>query len=341
MTGFWLAAGAMLLVAIALLAVPLWRDARRNGRKAALPVLAVLALVPAAVGLYLQVSTWSAEGAAESAALAAEFDFIERLAQRLSIDPNDAAGWQLLGRSYLEIGDYDRARLALEQAWNRTPDPDDILKLSYAESMIFTDATTVQGLAGALVDEVIASSPGNQRALWWGGFISVERNQPAEAVERWSALLATNPPQEIRDLIREQLAQLAANGAGGSAPAGAAADSGVSFTLDVRVADDIPLATAATTAVLYIAARSPDGGPPLAVEQHPVSAVPGRFVLSEADAMLAGNSIAGRSSVSVVARISQGGGATEQPGDFYGEVEVALPATDAVTLTIDRVVPQD
>ena len=358
--GFWIAAGSMTLLAVGLLAVPLWREGRRRGTT---PVgaFAALALAPLAVGLYLHVSTWNAEDAATSAAVDQEFALAEQLAQRLSNEPDNVDGWALLGRTYLQLGEYASARQALEQAWDRSPNPDDALKLSYAESMLFSDESTVHGLAGDLVDQVVASSPGNQRALWWGGLIALEREQPRVAIERWTALLATNPPPEIVNLIREQLVMLGAADAAASASAAAASgaapsaaapsaaapsaaagapDAGVSIELVVDIAADLPLDNVGPGALFYIAARSPTGGPPLAVEQHPVSAVPGRFVLSESDSMLPGNSLAGHSVVSVVARISRGGGANEQPGDFYGELEVSLPAAAPLNLKIDRIVAE-
>lgn len=341
-TGFWIAAGVMTVLALMLLAVPLWREARRDGSKPPVAALAVLLFVPVAVGLYLHVSTWDAELASASAQVTEEFALIEQLARRLSSDPDDINGWQLLGRSYMQMGDYGRARIALEQAWNRTPAPDDALKLTYAEAMLYTDESTVHGLAGELIDEVVTSAPNNQRALWWGGLVAVERNQPDLAVQRWTALLATNPPPEIANLIREQLGLMGAAGpASGSAASGqtVAADSGVAVEVIVDVAPELPLNQIGPGARFYVAALAPEGGAPLAVEQHPVTAVPGRFVLSEADAMIPSRTIAGQSVVTVVARISLGGGANAQPGDFFGEVELSLPAAGPVQITIDGIVP--
>jgi hypothetical protein len=44
-------------------------------------------------------------------------------------------------------------------------------------------------------------------------------------------------------------------------------------------------------------------------------------------------------SVIIVARISINGSANEQPGDLYGEAEVAPAADEPVRITIDKVVP--
>ena len=58
---------------------------------------------------------------------------VERLAARLEQQPNDVEGWTRLGRSYMVLGQPDKARDAYARAVKLKPD-DQGLKQSYAEA---------------------------------------------------------------------------------------------------------------------------------------------------------------------------------------------------------------
>ena len=336
---FWLCAGSLLLLALAFLVVPLWRGRKDSGRLVGASLVS-LAVAPVAAGLYMLVTTYDAELDFEQGRNPVVIAALEELATRLGANPDDVAGWTLLGRSYMELGEYDLARAALQEAWSRTTTPDDSLKLAYAEALLQSDPSALT-MAGDLIDEVLETSPANQRALWWGGVLAVERNEPALAAQRWAALLATNPPPEVAALLQEQIAVLAA--AAGS-PVPSAATTGVAaagpvLAIEIAVAPDMPVAALAPTAIVYLLARSPGGGPPLAAKQIPLSALPGQFELGVADAMIPGRTLAGQDRVTIIARISLSGEPTEQPGDIFGQVEVEVASGEPVRITIDSVVP--
>jgi cytochrome c-type biogenesis protein CcmH len=350
MATFWASAAGLTLVALAFLLVPLWRESRRSGTRALSGPLAAIAVAPVAIGLYLAVTTFDPD--APSQASHDDFALLDQLAARLANDPSDVNGWVLLGRSYMELGDYGRAQTALQEAWNRTPEPDDNLKMIYAQTLLFTQEGAALGLAGQLVEEVLQAAPNNEAALFWGGFVAAERNDPGLAAQRWTDLLATNPPPEIADLVRNQLSLLTGRpiAAPATAPSGAApttapaAAAGPVIELDVSVADSIPLEEFGPNARVFILARGKDSRAPIAIKQPPppLSALPGRFSLSDADAiagMAAGRSLAQLDEVTVIARISASGQASEQSGDAYAEVTVDPKAGQTVSLVIDRLVP--
>jgi cytochrome c-type biogenesis protein CcmH len=329
MIAFWLSAAAMTLFAIGLLLAPIWRRRSEGLTRRWSVIVPVLAIVPVAVGLYLSVTTY---------------------------ESLDAASWQHLGDQHRAQGDYGRARMAYEEAWKLTPIPDDNLKLGYAEMMIYTDPETAQGLAGDLVEGVLASRPNDPAALWLGGIVAVERDERSLATERLSALLATNPPDDIADIIRQQLMALSGNPAGagpaGTSPAAAgaasadAADARASATaaegpvinIELSVGEGVSLDRFGPNARLYLLARAPGVRQPIAVVQRLVSELPGHFSLSDANAML-GGSLAQYDSVDVVARISASGTAIEQPGDVYAEASVSPTSDEVVKLVLDQVVP--
>lgn len=341
MASFWLSASALTLVALAFLLIPLWRERRRSGSRAISGPLTAIAIAPVAVVLYLAVTTFDPDIPSEPRH--DDFALLDQLAARLASDPDDVNGWVLLGRSYMELGDYPRALAALEQAWNRTEAPDDNLKMVYAQTLLFTQEGAALGLAGELVEEVLQTAPTNEAALFWGGFVAAERNQPGLAVERWTDLLATNPPSDIVDLVRNQIGRLTGRPAA-QAPEAAAVPAGPVIELDVSVADSISLDRFGPNARVFILARGTESRAPLAIKQPPppLSALPGRFSLSNADAiagMAAGRSLSQFDQVIVVARISATGQAGEQPGDAYAEVTIDPSAGETVSLVIDRVVP--
>jgi cytochrome c-type biogenesis protein CcmH len=89
-------------------------------------------------------------------------------------------------------------------------------------------------------------------------------------------------------------------------------------------------------AILYLIAKAPGGGPPLAVVRHPASAIPDEVTIGDGDAMIAGRTLSAQTSLLLTARISQSGEPLARPGDIFGEIELQLPAEQPVTLTIDR-----
>jgi cytochrome c-type biogenesis protein CcmH len=341
MSGFWLASAVLTLIALGFLAVPLWREWRRSGQWSVGPLAAAFLLVPVAFGLYFQVRTWAPAPPAGSSP--AE-QMVAQLAARLKQSPDDPTGWRMLGKSYLVLGDPVRARDAYREAWSRSPDHDNDLKLSLAEAEAQADRSSLKGEAGKLVEEVLASEPTNPRALWYGGFAAYDQGNEALARTRWTALLATNPPDEIKSVLAQfgvtapasaapaVAGSLSAENAGGTATAGA---TGPVIKLNVKLGTGVSTASLGPNASLFIFARAPGGGPPVAVIRQPISAVPGVFTLSDANSMIPGRSLKDFPQLTVVARLSASGQPIQQPGDLYAEAQVAPGAT--ADLVIDQV----
>ena len=346
MTAFWIGAGALAAAALAFLLVPLWRERKATGRWSYGALLAAVAIVPIAFALYGYVRTWQPEllerRAQEVEQRRQEIELVERLAAKMAENPDDAEGWRLLGRSYVALGDYARARRAFEEAWRRTSSPDNELKLSLAEAYVLEDQASIAGPIGRLVDEVLQEEPSNPKALWYGGQRAVWLGDHAAARDRLTRLLALGiVPDTLARVIEAQLAQLppsdASAGEAGAQPAATAAK-GPKIEIAVELADGLPTDRIGPDAVLFIFARAPGGGPPVAAVRAPADALPGEFVLSDRDAMLPGRSLADYPELDLVARVSLSGQPTESAGDLFGE-RVLRPAEDArVEVVIDRVV---
>lgn len=345
MTQFWWIAALLSVVAVGVLVLPLWRVKLRGGRwpPVGVGMAVAIAIVPVAFALYRHVSNWEpavAERATQGARLVAA------LAERLQQNPEDVQGWRLLASSYMTLGRPGEALGAFQQVWTRTPQPDNGLKLDYAEAQVFVDRGALTGDGGRLIEEVLAAEPRNLKALWYGGFVAVALGRDDLARVRWSSLLALNPPESIADLARSRLAEIGGAAPGGSpAQAGgpqggaqAAEASGPTIKLNVTLGAGRSAQQLGPNAQLFIFARAPEGGPPLAAVRRPASAVPGEFTLSAANSMIPGRTIANYPEVTVVARLSASGQPTEQPGDLFAQAVVRPAEGAAVALVIDQVV---
>lgn len=337
MTALYSIAALLCALAIGILLWPLLRQRRIHGHWSALGVAVAFAIVPVACALYVYVSNWDPEAqqrASEGQRL------IQELAARLERSPDDVAGWELLCRSYVALGDYDQAVRACRQAWSRTPQPDDDLKLMFAEAQILSDRSSLGGDAGRMIEEVLTNEPTNPKALWYGGLVAFELGHEDDVKARWSQLLAMNPPAEIATMLRTQLAALGAAAEPGSPSApGGAAPSGPTVHLDVKLADGRSIQQLPPTAALFIIARAPGGGPPLAVIRQPPNAIPGQFTLSDANSMIKGRSLGDFDEITLIARLSKSGQPAEQPGDWYAQTSYRpKEGPDTVALVIDQVV---
>jgi cytochrome c-type biogenesis protein CcmH len=333
-------AGVFCVLAVGVLIVPLWRRHGLASRWSGAGVAAALAIVPVAVGLYFHLTNYDpavAERAHESNRL------VDALAERLQGMPDDLNGWRLLANSYMALGRYDEGWAAYEHIWSRTPVPDAELTISYAEAQILTDRGNLSGEAGRLIESALTADPVNPKALWYGGLVAIERGQRDVARTRWTSLLAMNLPEDIDTMVRGRLAELSGGGtpppalaaAGNGAPPAA---SGPTIKLNVTLGPGRAVADLGPNAQLFIFARAPEGGPPLAVLRQPAGAVPGEFTLSDANSMIQGRSIGNYPEVTLVARLSRSGQPTAQPGDWEAEAVAKPSDTDPIALVIDRVV---
>ncbi|HLF11811.1 MAG TPA: hypothetical protein VJA26_11405 [Gammaproteobacteria bacterium] len=335
MTQFWALAALLCAVAVGFLLFPLWRQRQRSGRWSLIGLATAFAVVPLAAGLYLNVSTWNpqAAGAAqEGARLVAE------LAERMQQTPDDVEGWRVLARSYMALGQYAQGANAYREAWIRTPAPDNDFKLSFAESLVLTDRAMLSGDAGRLFEEVLAAEPNNPKALWYAGLVAQELGRPDDLRARWTRLLQLDPPEELATVLRAQLAQLTPPAGGSAADPGAAPVPGPSIRLSVQLGAGRSVEQLGSQAQLFIFARAPGGGPPVAVIRQAATAVPGEFTLSDANSMISGRSLADYEELTVVARLSASGQPTEQAGDWYAQTVLRPKDTGLVELVIDQVV---
>src|SRR5690606_18556878 len=132
-----------------------------------------------------------------------------------------------------------------------------------------------------------------------------------------------NPPPEIQAVLQRQIDDLNAQIGEAAAPAQSASKTTEGASEERAIEVSVTIAPAVEKQLggpvpLFVLARDPSGGPPLAVQRHDSTAVPLTVRLSEADAMLPTRTIASVQRVEVVARLSRSGSPQAQSGDFFG-----------------------
>lgn len=327
---FWSVAALFCGVAILILLLPAWRHTKRGGRWSVPGIVASLLVAPLAIALYLYVSNWDPELAER---VSRENDLLEQLARHLETNPNEREGWRLLAASYMQLGRYEDGRAAYQRLWELTREPDDALKLAYAEAQILTERASLTGEAGRLIEDVLVAQPNDWKALWYGGHVALELGRSDDARARWTTLLAMNLPEPLAESVRGQLAAL-----GGPSGPGSPAPVGPEIKLSVTLGPGLSLSDLGPAAQLFIIAREAEGTPPIAVIRRPPNAVPGEFSLSDANSMIQGRSLSAYPQVTVVARLSRSGQPTAQPGDWQAEAVVRPGESGTVALVIDQVV---
>lgn len=337
MMGFWLLAALLLLLVVGLLLAPIIRTPSERPRY--LAVLATGAGLPAfVIALYLAIGNWQLTGpvavrpASTSAASTAAADgagsveaMVGQLAGRLQSEGGSKEDWQMLGRSYMVMGRFQEAADAFALAREQDPVGDPELRGQYAEARVLSDPGELQREAGELFEQVLAERPLEPRALWYGGMAAMQRGDTDLAVQRWQALLNQSPPDELRQVLVERIAQ-----AGGTVASEAGASSSASVAVPAAQKNALALSVAAPAELLrgidpqtpvFVLARGEQPGPPLAAKRMRVADLPFEITLSDDDAMLAGRNISSLKVAEVVARIALGGSPEARPGDLFGRAE--------------------
>lgn len=129
---------------------------------------------------------------AEAQPLGDVTEMTTRLAARLEREPDDLAGWQMLGWSYFKLGRFDEAAQAYGRAVALAPENGDLLSLQ-AEALVNRDGGSVSDVALALVEKSLALDPSNPRARYLKGVSLDEGGDTAAALDLWLGMLDGAP----------------------------------------------------------------------------------------------------------------------------------------------------
>jgi len=370
MNTFLVIAAVMAAIAAAAVALPLLRD--RQSR--VLGVIAAVAVIGAAAGLYPLWSNWNWHAPPTVSASANGPDvgaMVQKLEKHLQDQPDDLRGWLMLGRSYLALDRLDDAVLAYEHA-HRLDGQNADAAMGLGEAQSLKAGGQITPAASLLFEQALSLAPDNPKALLYAGFAAATRGDRVLARTRWQALKNMNPPAQIMQLLDARIADLGplppgpgeggtgvgtAGGTGGGTAGGTAVDAtaagtspspagtstssgglgGAVVTVKINLAPALK-SRLVSEAPLFVFAREPGtAGPPLAAKRLTSTAIGSQVQLSPADSMLPGRVLKSGQRVSITARVSFSGQPIPSAGDLYGELTYEVGHDGVRDLVIDRV----
>lgn len=321
----------MLAAALLWLLLPIWRAKDPQSepvdrRERAISTALISVLVPAvAIGMYAGLSKWDWKASEQQLQQSAQMDdLLQQLEDRLKENPQDVNGWLLLGRSHASMGRFPQAADAYQHAYDVSKGENVDAMLGLAEAMFLTDESSLGGRAGELFEAALVRAPQHPKALWYGSVAALRAGDLRTGRNRLQALLAQDPPPELQTILQRQIddlnAQLDEAGEGAEALVASKDATGTSRTIPVAVSvtPEIQRQVSADTP-LFVLARDPEGGPPLAVQRFTSAQLPLTLTLSEQDAMMPSRTISSVPQVQVVARLARKGTPQAQSGDYFGE----------------------
>lgn len=201
---FWLFAGALVLLALAFVLLPLRRQPLPALTEAAAPpasghrrtaALLVLMLPLVTLGLYLHLGAPSVVGAQQMLQARGQHDvdnMMAALEAKLKANPDDTEALYVLGRSYLALQRHAEAESALAKAARLAPKEARLLS-QYAEVLAMNHNGDLQGEARPLIEQALELDPEDEKALELAGLAAYQREEWAQAVHFWRRLLKRLP----------------------------------------------------------------------------------------------------------------------------------------------------
>lgn len=310
------------------------------------------ALPVAAFGLYFWLGNPAALQAPAPAMAADGGDhdimaMIGKVEERARSNPDDVRAWEILGRTYAALERWADSQKAYEQALRLRPDTP-ALMTGYAEVLALAGNGNLRGRPMELVLKALEIDPDDAKGLELAGLNAFQEGNFAQAGYYFKRLHALLPPDSefARDVLAarqeaERRAHAAVSGLDSlAAPPAANAPAAV----DARIEGTIEIAAALKAKVgpgdtLFLFARSPQGGPPVAALRASTAKLPLDFRLDDSMAISPTNALSGQQRVTLVARVSRSGDAAARPGDLEGSVAGVEVGARSVRIVVDRALP--
>jgi cytochrome c-type biogenesis protein CcmH len=346
---FWTILIVLCLFAVLFAAWPLWRESHRLTPLVASVVVFTVAL---SAIMYDQIGSPGVpsgrSGGVADNGLPGMNEAVASLEARLAANPDDATGWSMLGRTYMTLGNFGRAVEAYETAMSLEEGKVAQTMVDLAVAILNRDQSPIQGRTESLIESALALEPNNPAALFYAGIAAADKGDTDTAATRWEILLGLNPPENIRGILEQRVAEWRGEAlppahpqVDAAEPAVAAAEPASDAVIAARISlSEDALAAMPADASVFVIARDPAApSPPIAVSRRMLSELPAVVSLTDAQSMVAGRNLSAFAEVEVVARVSLSGGPAAASGDWFGSLIMRPAEGAAVVLTIDQQVP--
>lgn len=271
---------------------------------------------------------------------------IRKVEEKTQSDPKDGEAWSMLAKTYAATERWPDAVKAYEKALALKPDVP-ALMTGYAEALAISGGRTLQGKPMELVRKALEKAPDDPKGLELAGIQAFQEKNYAQAAYYFKHLHKQLPPdspyaQDILEAQKEatRLSRGATTGLDNLSDQGPDKAAGPAATLHGRV--DIAPALKARMSdkdVVFLFARSAEGGAPVAALRSTAVKFPLEFELSDAMAMNPQNKLSNFKQVTLTARVSKSGQPTGGAGDLEGTLVGVKVGSKDIKLTIDKVRP--
>lgn len=310
---------------------------------AAVPLLALALYLLIGAPRALDPQNMASGDAAHSVTAEQIEQMVSKLAQRLETEPDDAAGWSMLGRSYAALERFKEAADAFGRAVKLMP-ADAQMLADYADALGMAQGRSLKGEPSRIIARALAADPDHFKSLALAGTAAFENGNYAVAIRHWERLAQKIPPDsEFAQSIASSIAE-ARQLAGGTVPTAKAPVANAKAEPVIRGTVRLSPKLAAKVSpddTVFVFARAINGPRiPLAVRRFRAAQLPVTFVLDQSAAMSPEMTLAQHSEVTVGARISKSGSPGSQSGDLEGfRQPVKVGGSAAIEIVIDTLVP--
>ena len=130
---------------------------------------------------------------------------VEKLAERLKSNPQDAEGWTMLARSYSSVEKFSEAAGAYAKVTELKPNDAD-LWAEYAFATAMAGGESLAGRPMELINRALKVDPENAKALQLAGSAAFEAKDYKKAIDYWERVLKQVPPNsEVGQAITERI----------------------------------------------------------------------------------------------------------------------------------------
>lgn len=241
---------------------------------------------------------------------------LKRLEDTVRANPDDAQGWSLLARIYMDMGQLEDAAEAIGELL-RIQGPDARLLAQKAQALYFAGGNRLTPRAQELIDQAVELDAGEPSVLSLQGMAAYQQQEWDEARRFWERALRRADNADARQSLREGVNDTRERL--GMEPLD---DSEAGFSVTVSMTNAASLLVDPQARVFVFAQGQEGQSAPVAVTRLRVADLPATVYLSDQQAMSSDNNLSSAEEVIIQARISNSGQPQAQEGDWQGQTDV-------------------